>query len=363
MCSSDLLCELSQQPSFVLDNQEYYQQYIEEVKPYRTIAREYIVDYTGSDTVGSNVTDFDLPSLYSKTLATYRTPSGERSIDATLLNVTPEYQYWNKYHSFEVGSIEISNAGTGYLPGSNIAVTITGGGGSGATANATVWLGNGTIRSVTVTNPGSGYTSAPTVTINGTGINGLAAARLVNKTVRQVDSRLKFDRIAYDSNVQIWSSANSYIAGSIVAYNGQSYSPSANIGPSANFNFDTFKLLTGDQAGNANDRIIAYLASRRAMNLDLNTSLGQEVAATRTNKFYLTQYINGIEYPGVKVQGLKFNANVADQELLDTVIQSRYIDTGLGTRPEDINIDGGAYIDYYSSHAPDRKSTRLNSSH
>ena len=104
---------------------------------------------------------------------------------------------------------------------------------------------------------------------------------------------------------------------------------------------------------NANDRIIAYLASRRAMNLDLNTSLGQEVAATRTNKFYLTQYINGIEYPGVKVQGLKFNANVADQELLDTVIQSRYIDTGLGTRPEDINIDGGAYIDYYSSHAPE----------
>ena len=347
------LRELSQPPSFVLDNQGYYQQYIEEVKPYRTILREYVVDYTGSDTVGSNVTDFDLPSLYSKTLAIYRTPSGERTIDSTLLNITPEYQYWNKYHSFSVGSIEISNAGTGYLAGSNIAVTVTGGGGSGATANATVWLGNGTIRSVTVTNPGSGYTSAPTVIINGTGVNGLAAARLVNQTVRQVDSRLKFDRTAYDSNVQIWSSANSYVAGSIVAYNGQAYSPSANVSASANFDFDTFKVLTGDQAGNANDRIIAYLASRSQLNLDLNTTLGREVAATRTNQFYLTQYINGIEYPGVQVQGLKFNANVADQALLDTVIQSRYVDTGLGTRPEDINIDGGAYIDYYSSHAPE----------
>ena len=347
------LRELSQPPSFVLDNQGYYQQYIEEVKPYRTILREYVVDYVGLDTVGSNVTDFDLPSLYSKTLATYRTPSGERTIDSTLLNITPEYQYWNEYHSFSVGSIEVSNAGTGYLAGSNVAVTVTGGGGSGATANAMVWLGNGTIRSVTVTNPGSGYTSAPTVTINGTGINGLAAARLVNQTVRQVDSRLKFDRTAYDSNVQIWSSANSYVSGSIVAYNGQAYSPSANVGASANFDFDTFTVLTGDQVGNANDRIIAYLASRRAIDLDLDTTLGREVAATRTNKFYLTQYITGIEYPGVRVQGLKFDANVADQALLDTVIQSRYVDTGLGTRPEDINIDGGAYIDYYSSHAPE----------
>jgi hypothetical protein len=85
----------------------------------------------------------------------------------------------------------------------------------------------------------------------------------------------------------------------------------------------------------------------------LTTALGREVAQNLNNRFYLTQYINGIEYPGVKVQGLPFNANIGDTALLDSIIQSRYVDTGLGQRPEDIIVDGGAYIDYYSSHAPE----------
>jgi hypothetical protein len=38
---------------------------------------------------------------------------------------------------------------------------------------------------------------------------------------------------------------------------------------------------------------------------------------------------------------------------LDTNIQSSYLDTTLGTRPEDINVVGGAYVDTYSSHAPE----------
>jgi hypothetical protein len=37
----------------------------------------------------------------------------------------------------------------------------------------------------------------------------------------------------------------------------------------------------------------------------------------------------------------------------DSTIQSSYLDSALGTRPEDINVDGGAYYDTYSSHAPE----------
>jgi hypothetical protein len=344
------LRELSQSPSFVLDNQNYYLQYINEVKPYRTIVREYVVDYAGNDIVESNVTDFDLPSLYNKTLGKYRPPSGESSADTALINNTPEYQYWKKYHTFSVNSIELSKPGSGYPV--QPAITITGGGGSGATATAALWAANGAIRSITVTNGGSGYTSAPTVKINGVG-GGLAAARLINKTIRQFDSVLKFDRTAYDSNVKIWSSDGVYSVGDIVAYNGEAYTPTTTIAASPNFNFDAFRLLSGAEAGNANDRIITYLASRQHPNLDLTTALGQEVNRNLDNRFYLTQYINGIEYPGVKVQGLKFNANIGDTALLDTIIESRYVDTGLGHRPEDIVVDGGAYIDYYSSHAPE----------
>jgi hypothetical protein len=216
------LRELSQPPSFVLDNQNYYLQYIDEVKPYRTIVREYVVDYTGNDTVESNVTDFDLPSLYNKTLGKYRPPSGELSTDTALINNTPEYQYWKKYHTFTIDSIELSSTGAGYLI--EPVVTITGGGGTGATATSAIW-GNGVVKSITVTNPGTGYTSQPTVRINGTGTGALAAARLINKTARQFDSVLKFDRIAYDSNVKIWSSANAYSVGDVVAYNGDAYTP------------------------------------------------------------------------------------------------------------------------------------------
>jgi hypothetical protein len=43
----------------------------------------------------------------------------------------------------------------------------------------------------------------------------------------------------------------------------------------------------------------------------------------------------------------------ANNSRLDTIIQSSYTDTALGTRPEDINVDGGAYVDQYNSHAPE----------
>ena len=357
------LRELSQPASFVLDNQDYYLQYINEVKPYRTIVREYVVDYVGKDVVESNVTDFDLPSIYDKKLGKYRTPDGSLTTDALTLSSTGEYQYWNTYRGFTIDSIQLSSNGSGYLfltdPASDTiispSVTISGGGGSGATAVITGYnVATGAITEITVTNPGVGYTSAPRVTINGTGGSGaLAAARLSNKTVRQFDSVLKFDRTSYDSDVKIWSSTAEYQTGDIVAYSGAAYRATDDIPAAQNFDFNLFELLTGEEVGNTNDRIIAYLASATKQNLDLNSDLGREITETQDTKYWLTQYIGGIEYPGVKVQGLPFNANVSDQQLVDSIIQSRYVDTALGTRPEDINIDGGAYIDYYSSHAPE----------
>jgi autotransporter-associated beta strand protein len=58
-------------------------------------------------------------------------------------------------------SIPVLSGGSGYV--SVPTVSITGGGGTGATATATVV--NGVVTAITVTNGGTGYTTAPTVTV------------------------------------------------------------------------------------------------------------------------------------------------------------------------------------------------------
>src|SRR5690606_32695970 len=76
----------------------------------------------------------------------------------------------------------VTNGGSGYVnqnPGSPLApntagtfVDIVGGGGTGATAYATVVGGH--VTSVTIANPGTGYTSMPTIHISSTAIGGVA---------------------------------------------------------------------------------------------------------------------------------------------------------------------------------------------
>ena len=66
-----------------------------------------------------------------------------------------------------VTGLTVSSGGSGYL--SVPTVMISGGGGSGATATATVM--NDVVTAITITNPGSGYTSAPTVTVGTPSLN------------------------------------------------------------------------------------------------------------------------------------------------------------------------------------------------
>lgn len=72
-----------------------------------------------------------------------------------------------------ISNITVTDPGSGYT---SATVAITGGGGSGATATATVEAGE--ITAITITDAGAGYTSAPTVTITGDG-NGATAVATV----------------------------------------------------------------------------------------------------------------------------------------------------------------------------------------
>jgi hypothetical protein len=65
----------------------------------------------------------------------------------------------------QINRITVTNGGTGYTAPPR--VTISGGGGSGATATATINLG--VVTNITITNGGAGYTSDPIVTISSGG--------------------------------------------------------------------------------------------------------------------------------------------------------------------------------------------------
>lgn len=66
--------------------------------------------------------------------------------------------------------IQITSEGTGYSNTSNLVITISGGGGIGATAKGNV--ANGRITSVEIVDAGEGYTGKPTVTVTDLGSTG-----------------------------------------------------------------------------------------------------------------------------------------------------------------------------------------------
>jgi len=79
-----------------------------------------------------------------------------------------------------VTSIGITNSGSGYDAASPPILTISGGGGTGATASVTV---NGSVSEITVTAGGSGFTSSPLVSIVGGGGSGASATAIITKGV------------------------------------------------------------------------------------------------------------------------------------------------------------------------------------
>ena len=109
----------------------------------------------------------------------------------------------------------------------------------------------------------------------------------------------------------------------------------------------------------------------------VDRTMGYYVATTNIPGLSLPLLIDGIDYPGVQVAAVTFNQDTGydrgnydintfdnygldangqptyDYGILNTIFESQYLDPYLGVRPTDINIDGGAYVDTYESHAPE----------
>ena len=190
--------ELKQKITFKNDNLSNYEDYVQEVKPYKSKIREYVSAYEKLEPTNSVITDFDYAPKYvnGKIEPSKVTVFNDELVGADNINSYPD-KNWKDNIGYKITAINIANPGTEYK--NPPAVVITGGGGTGATAQA--YIKNGSVNRVKVTNSGSGYISSPTVTLSGstTGVQAKASAVLGESLPRTSHIGIKFDRNTGDT--------------------------------------------------------------------------------------------------------------------------------------------------------------------
>ena len=360
---------LDQYNTFKYDNTTFIEDFIEEVKPYKTKIREYVSKYDKLDLYDSDTTDFDVHAFYDETLQLFRKPSGDYAGDE-ITRTQGLNKPWSDNYGYQIDSLEIESAGSGYLDDPTITISapqLTGGVQATATAKS-----NGTsIISVTVTNKGSGYTETPTITITGSGTGLALSPRISNSTTRSFDTTIKFDRISYSSTIKDWTANTAYTTGDVVAYQNTTtltqevYDVAADFTSGATFSVENTSGTTvltvkadADLTSTA-DRIAAYYYPTSGM-------IGDDLELLQKGTGYMGNKVQGAGFdqsPGFdsgNFDTVAFDSLELDEDgievlgsLIDTTISSLFTDLELGTRPEDIIIDGAGFVDTYNSHAPE----------
>jgi hypothetical protein len=369
--------DLIEYPIYRRDNQDFVSEYINEVKPYHVQVREFNLRYEGEDTYNGSITDFDLPAYYDSLKGQFVSPILDDSENPKSLSAVPStsvvwqtfpWSQWYNNYKLVVKSVTVLKPGSGYTVAPQ--VVVTGDATTQATMTATVNTAGELIR-INLITAGSGYTTTPTLTISGgNGTGATAVAVLEPQQVRDFTTTVKYDRITYTSTVIDWTANTAYTANQLVRFPvptvgvinvslPQVYNVTTDFTSGTAFDPDNYTVVDPDTLDGADRTIGLYIP-------DPNEP-GRELA----------QVMSGIDYPGVQVEGPNFNQNTGfdvgnfdinpydnidfgpeglptyDPGILDVIYESAFIDTYLGTRSTDINVVGGAFIDTYSSHAPE----------
>ena len=360
---------------YMQDNQTFVLDYIQEVKPYHVQVREFNLAYYGQDTYPGSLTDFDVPAYWNSALdipqyispillpynhatTTIQNDVSDAEANAEIWTVNPWKQWYNNY-LLGIQSVTIVDGGSGYFSAPQVVVT----GDCTTPAQMTAIINSaGQVVAVDVVNPGAGYSITAILTFVGESITpAVAVALMGNNLVRSIKTVIKYDRCEYTSTVTEWQANTTYTAGELVRL---TTSTTATVW-SANGTVNTSIFITADWTLVDADTLSAA-----------DRTMGYYLPNTNEPGLELPLLIDGISYPGVQVTGTLFSQNTGfdvgnfdinpfdnisygpegrptyDPTILDTVYESQYLDPYLGTLPTSINVDGGAYIDTYSSHAP-----------
>ena len=179
---SNLAGSLDQRSVFKFQNSQYYEDYLNEVKPYHTKIRNFQVNYDIVEPTQSYTTDFDLPSTYDGITGAFI----PIELDSALLNSYPR-KGWADNYKFSIDNIVVTDGGGPYTLVPEVKI-IPAEGDVVTTATAVAYISIGKVYAIEVTNPGSGYTKTPTVVLTGGGstdiVQARASAHLVNGRVR-----------------------------------------------------------------------------------------------------------------------------------------------------------------------------------
>jgi hypothetical protein len=327
------LGELKQKVTFKSDNLESYEDYINEVKPYRTKIREFISNYTAYDQTNSAVTDFDLPPRYVTAegqILPFTVKVKNSQIEYIESDILKEpYQDWLSSVGYQVVEIRVIDGGTGYQGPPQVEIV----GDAETTATAKAYVSQGAVSKVIVETPGQGYVTIPTIRFNGSvGATGRPAKAIVvlgNSLVRTNNLGIKFDRISPEFTVSSITVTQAFDGtGSRTRFELR-WPVDLSVEKTTVF-IDTEELLSNDfEVSNELDTTSKYTRYKGILTLTKAAPITTTVtinyakdirlldAADRIQYYYepgigqlgkdLGQLMEGVDYGGVEVTGLDFD--------------------------------------------------------
>lgn len=360
------------------DNQDFVLNYIQEVKPYHTQIRQFNLIYKGADIYQGTVTDFDVPAYWNSSENMFVSPVLDNTGTLSTTSSTPSssdiwqtlpWSQWYQNYLLEIESVTVIDGGLGYTVPPT--VTVTGDCITPAVMTATV-NSAGRVNAINIIDPGSGYLTTAIITlVGGNGTGAKAVANMGNALVRNLLTTIKYDRYQYSTTIVPWQANVVYTAGTQVRYADQVWSANTT-GASATFELTNWTRIAADSLSGVDRTMGFYAPTANEPGLDL------------------ALLISGVDYPGVQVYGPDFNQNTGfdvgnydinpydnisygpegqptyDPAILDAIYESEFTDPYLGilpapaydgdpptTGPNPIIVDGGAFVDTYSSHAPE----------
>jgi hypothetical protein len=361
------------------DNQEFVLDYLQEVKPYHVQVREFNLAYNGQDIYAGTMTDFDVPAYYNTELLIpqYVSPillpytqstavgtgtpnaNSDTPADAQIWTETPWDAWYNNY-LLNIVDVNVVDGGSGYTEPPIVGIT----GVCIVEPDLQAVINSaGQVTNILINDPGQGFSTDCILTFTGgNGSGARAVAVMGNNLVRSIKTTIKYDRYQYSSTIVDWEANVNYDNGTQVRYNNVVWQADSNDSTgvqSATFDPSDWLLVNSGTLSGVDRTQGYYTPGPNEIGLDLPL------------------LIDGLDYPGVQVFGPLFSQNTGydvgnfdinpfdnisfgpegrptyDPAILDAIYESAYLDPFLGTRATDVNVDGGAYIDTYSSHAPE----------